>query len=78
MKRWDKQSMLLREPPSHIGSAWTDCVLILVLPWPRSGLAQVTLVNASNTLTPARNADDDSQSLYPVAMANLETLTGTF
>jgi outer membrane protein TolC len=36
------------------------------------------VVDAQNTLTQARNAYDDGQSRYKVAVANLETLTGNF
>jgi len=36
------------------------------------------VVDAQNTLTQARNAYDDGQSRYRVALANLQTLTGTF
>ena len=36
------------------------------------------LVDAHNTLTQARNALDDGQVRYRVALANLQTLTGTF
>lgn len=36
------------------------------------------VVDAQNTLTEARNAYDDGQSRYKVAIANLQTLTGTF
>ena len=36
------------------------------------------VVDAQNTLTLARNAYDDGQSRYRVALANLQTLTGTF
>lgn len=36
------------------------------------------VVDAQNTLTLARNAYDDGQSRYRVAIANLQTLTGTF
>ena len=36
------------------------------------------VVDAQNTLTQARNAFDDGQMRYRVAMANLQTLTGTF
>src|SRR5581483_3282211 len=36
------------------------------------------VVDAQNTLTLARNAYDDGQSRYRVAVANLQTLTGTF
>jgi outer membrane protein TolC len=36
------------------------------------------VVDAQNTLTQARNAYDDGQSRYKVAVANLQTLTGTF
>jgi outer membrane protein TolC len=35
-------------------------------------------VDAQNTLTLARNAYDDGQSRYRIAVANLQTLTGTF
>ena len=36
------------------------------------------VVDAQNTLTQARNAYDDGQSRYRVAIANLQTLTGAF
>lgn len=36
------------------------------------------VVDAQNTLTQARNAYDDGQSRFYVAVANLQTLTGTF
>jgi len=36
------------------------------------------VVDAQNTLTGARNAYDDGQARYRVAVANLQTLTGTF
>jgi len=36
------------------------------------------VVDAQNTLTTARNAYDDGQSRYRVAIANLQTLTGNF
>ena len=36
------------------------------------------VVDAQNTLTLSRNAYDDGQSRYKVAVANLQTLTGTF
>jgi len=36
------------------------------------------VVDAQNTLTLSRNAYDDGQSRYRVAVANLQTLTGTF
>jgi len=36
------------------------------------------VVDAQNTSTQARNAYDDGQSRYRIAVANLQTLTGTF
>ena len=36
------------------------------------------VVDAQNTLTQARDAYDDGQSRYRLAVANLQTLTGTF
>jgi outer membrane protein TolC len=36
------------------------------------------VVDAQNTLTQTRNAYDDGQSRYKVAVANLQTLTGNF
>ncbi|MGH9642119.1 MAG: TolC family protein, partial [Terriglobales bacterium] len=36
------------------------------------------VVDAQNTLTQARNAYDDGQIRFRVAIANLQTLTGTF
>ena len=36
------------------------------------------VVDAQNTLTQARNASDDGQARFRIALANLQTLTGTF
>jgi outer membrane protein TolC len=36
------------------------------------------VVDAQNTLSQARNAYDDGQARFRVAVANLQTLTGTF
>jgi outer membrane protein TolC len=36
------------------------------------------VVDAQNTLTLARKAYDDGQARFRVAVANLQTLTGTF
>lgn len=36
------------------------------------------VVDSQNTVTQARNAYDDGQSRYRIALANLQTLTGTF
>jgi outer membrane protein TolC len=36
------------------------------------------VVDAQNTLTQARNAYDDGQSRYRMALANVQTLTGNF
>ncbi len=45
----------------------------------RAGEATVLeVVDAQNTLTAARNAFDDGQARYRLAIANLQTLTGSF
>ena len=36
------------------------------------------VVDAQNTLTDARNAFDEGEARYKVALANLQTVTGTF
>jgi outer membrane protein TolC len=36
------------------------------------------VVDATSTLTQARNANDDAQARYRVALASLQTLTGNF
>lgn len=36
------------------------------------------VVDAQNTLTQTRNANDDGQARYRIALANLQTLTGSF
>jgi outer membrane protein TolC len=36
------------------------------------------VVDAQNTLTTARNAYDDTQVRYRMALANLQTMTGSF
>ncbi|HEV2021934.1 MAG TPA: TolC family protein, partial [Terriglobales bacterium] len=45
----------------------------------QSGEASVLeVVDAQNTLTQARNAYDDGEARYRVALASLQTLTGTY
>jgi outer membrane protein TolC len=47
----------------------------------RYGAGEATaleVVDAQNTLTQSRNASDDAETRYRVALAELQTLTGTF
>ena len=55
-----------------------DSLRLTTLRYQAGESSVLEVVDAQNTLTLARNAYDDGQSRYRVAVANLQTLTGTF
>ena len=56
----------------------TESMRLTTLRYQAGESTVLEVVDAQNTLTQARNAYDDGQSRYKVAMANLQTLTGNF
>ena len=65
---------ILRDVPAVGGHGWRHGVMRY-----QGGEATVLeVVDAQTTLTQARNAYDDAWVRYRVALANLQTLTGSF
>jgi outer membrane protein TolC len=56
----------------------TESMRLTTLRYQAGESTVLEVVDAQNTLTQARNAYDDGQSRYKVAIANLQTLTGNF
>jgi outer membrane protein TolC len=55
-----------------------DSMRLTTLRYQAGESSVLEVVDAQNTLTQARNAYDDGQARFRVAVANLQTLTGTF
>jgi outer membrane protein TolC len=55
-----------------------DSMRLTTLRYQAGEATVLEVVDAQNTLTLARNAYDDGQARFRVAVANLQTLTGTF
>jgi outer membrane protein TolC len=62
----------------HVAELAAESLRLITLRYQAGESTMVELVDAQNTLTQARNADDDGQLRYRVALANLQTLTGNF
>ncbi|MHB8652404.1 MAG: TolC family protein [Terriglobia bacterium] len=62
----------------HAAELATESLRLIMLRYQAGESTILELVDAENMLTQARNADDDGQARYRVALANLQTLTGTF
>lgn len=56
----------------------SDSLRLTTLRYQGGEATVLEVVDAQNTLTEARDAFDEGQSRYKVALANLQTLTGTF
>jgi outer membrane protein TolC len=56
----------------------TDSLRLTTLRYQAGEATVLEVVDAQNTLTQARNAYDDGQVRFRVALANLQTLTGSF
>ena len=55
----------------------TESLRLTVLRYQAGEATALEVVDAQNTLTQARNAYDDGLARYRIALATLETLTGT-
>jgi outer membrane protein TolC len=55
-----------------------DSLRLTTLRYQAGEATVLEVVDAQNTLSLARNAYDDGQARFRVAVANLQTLTGTF
>jgi outer membrane protein TolC len=56
----------------------TESVRLTTLRYQAGEATALEVVDAQNTLTQARNSYRDGQTRYHVAIANLQTLTGSF
>lgn len=55
-----------------------ESLRLTTLRYQAGAATMLEVVDAQNTLTQARNASDDGQARYRTALANLQTLTGSF
>ena len=62
----------------HAAELASESLRLITLRYQAGESTILELVDAQNTLTQARNADDDGQARYRIALANLQTLTGRF
>ena len=56
----------------------TESLRLIFLRYQAGESNSLEVVDAQNTLTQARNAYDDAEARYRIALANLQTLTGSF
>ena len=56
----------------------TESLRLINLRYQAGESTSLEVIDAQNTLTQARNAYDDAEARYRVALANLQTLTGSF
>src|SRR5713226_7742968 len=70
--RWEMQSL------ASSAEMASDSLRLTTLRYQAGESTVLEVVDAQNTLTLARNAYDDGQARFRVAVANLQTLTGTF
>jgi outer membrane protein TolC len=56
----------------------TESLRLVFLRYQAGESNSLEVVDAQNTLTQARNAYDDAEARYRIALANLQTLTGSF
>jgi outer membrane protein TolC len=56
----------------------TESLRLINLRYQAGESTSLEVIDAQNTLTQARNVYDDSEARYRVALANLQTLTGSF
>jgi len=67
-----------QETLHHAAELAAESLRLIALRYQAGESTTLELVDAQNALTEARNADDDGQVRYRVALANLQTLTGNF
>jgi outer membrane protein len=56
----------------------TESLRLIILRYQAGESNSLEVVDAQNTLTQARNAYNDTEARYRIALANLQTLTGSF
>src|SRR5579862_867120 len=66
------------ETMHHSAELAAESLRLITLRYQAGESTILELVDAQNSLTQARNSDDDGQLRYRVAMATLQTLTGSF
>ena len=62
----------------HTADLAAESLRLINLRYQAGASTALEVVDAQNTLTQARNAYDDSQARFRGALANLQTLTGSF
>ncbi len=67
-----------QETLHHAAELAAESLRLMGLRYQAGESTALELVDAETALTQARNADDDGQARYRVALANLQTLTGNF
>ncbi len=67
-----------QEELHHAAELAAESLRLITLRYQAGESTIAELVDAQNMLTQTRNADDDGQARYRVALANLQTLTGSF
>jgi outer membrane protein TolC len=66
------------EQTRHTADLAAESMRLVTLRYQSGVSAALEVVDAENTLILARNAYDDAQARYRVALANLQTVTGSF
>jgi len=62
----------------HVADLAAESVRLTTLRYQAGESTALEVVDAQNTFVQARNANDDAQVRYRVAVAELQTLTGRF
>jgi outer membrane protein len=67
-----------QETLHHAAELAAESLRLIMLRYKAGESTIAELVDAQNTLTQARNADDEGQARYRLSLASLQTLTGNF
>ena len=81
LRQFYSEAEILRQEMESLASSAepaADSPRLTTLRYQAGESTVLEVVDAQNTLTLARNAYDDGQARFRVAVANLQTLTGTF
>ena len=62
----------------HVAELAAESLRLINLRYQAGESTALEVVDAQNTLVQARNAADDAEARYRVAVAELQTLTGSF
>jgi outer membrane protein TolC len=62
----------------HVAELAAESLRLTTLRYQAGESTALEVVDAQNTLVQARNAGDDAQARYRLALAELQTLTGPF